>query len=416
MKIQTLENPLVTYVYKSDTFKEIVYSLQISIPIEAKASTKANLLSIMMRDRIQAYPTKADMLRARDMLYGARLSSQVIRYGELLMLKLSITTISDRFVEHPMIDNVLQLMSEVLYRPLLTEDVFKEAKKTLSSRLNRRIEQPMQYAINEGLKHFGQGNVVQYSSYGHLEDLDSITLDSIVDFHQVIIKASAFGIVVGDVDVRTLQTSLSKNFTNHPAYDFSTMNNLMHHRESQTLTLYKKVNQANLVKLFTTQVNVTDAKFFALHTLSIILGQLPTSLLFQEVREKRSLTYSIGSSLLSYDGMMMITTSLDEKNIETTNQLIHHQLQRMIEGDFDQELLDGALLMLQSSFDSIEDDIYSITNFIVSQVLLQGNFDLNDHLSKYQNVTKEDIQKISQNVQLLGDIHLVSKEDHHGNI
>lgn len=410
MKIQTNQKPIETYLYENKKFKEVVYSLQFFMDLEEQSLSKANVLLAMMRDRIQAYPTKAEVIRAKDYLYGARVGGNVRRYGQKMIIQLSITTVAERFVKTPLTDETFKFFSEMIYSPLLSEDVFKEAKKTVKARLQRRYEQPMQQAIMEGLKHFTQGTVIAQSSFGDREEIDQLRLEDIADFHQQLIASSGMAIIVGNFDSKTVSKAAEQYLRSHPQVVRSSLSFLMDPRPFETKSLSKNVTQGNLVKFYTTLTGVSEVSFTALHVLSIILGQLPTSLLFQEIREKHSLTYSIGARLQSYDGMLMIVTSLDAEKIDQTNTLIAEQFHRLEQGDFDQNLIDGALKMLQSSFDSVEDDIFSIRNFILQQYLNQASFDLDEHSQRYYQITKQDIQEVSQRVQPLGEFRLIGRE------
>ncbi len=410
MKIQTNQKPIETFLYENRKFKEVVYSLQFFMDLEEQSLSKANVLLAMMRDRIQAYPTKAEILRAKDYLYGARVGGNVRRYGQKMIIQLSITTIAEHFVETPLTDETFKFFSEIIYSPLLSEDVFKEAKKTVKARLQRRYEEPMQQAIMEGLKHFTQGTIIAQSSFGDREEIDQLHLEDIVNFHQQLIASSGMAIIVGNFDPKTVTTAAQRYLRKHPPVMRSQLSFLMEPRTFETKSLSKNVTQGNLVKFYTTLTEVSDVSFTALHVLSIILGQLPTSLLFQEIREKHSLTYSIGARLQSYDGMLMVVTSLDAEKIDQTNTLIAQQFLRLEQGDFDQNLIDGALKMLQSSFDSVEDDIFSVRNFILQQYLNQASFDLDEHSQRYYQITKQDIQDVSQRIQPLGEFRLIGRE------
>ncbi len=409
MNVAVYDTPFKTYIYSDNKFKEVVYSLQFLLRLEANTTTLANLLIAMMRDRSQKYPTKSEMIRVRDMLYGARLQSQVRRFGESVLIQFNITTIAAEFVEEPIAEEAIEFLAEILYHPLINQETFAEAKNRLTSRLNRILEQPMRLAIDQGFKYFGEGTPVAYSSQGDLEQIDQITLEDILKFHQQLLASPVFSIVVGANEAKTTNKAFKKYFKQQPEINLDKVFYHMRPASPRVLKIEKQVNQANLVKFYSTGIDVNEKDFTSLHMLSIILGQLPTSLLFQEVREKNSLTYSISSSLQSYDGMMMINTSLDSKDIDAANQLIDQQLERIKQGDFDQNLLDGAMKMLESSFASIEDDIYSIQNFIRTQIFTQSNFDIETHAQKYHQVTLPMIQTVAKQIHYLGEIQLVER-------
>jgi len=63
-----------------------------------------------------------------------------------------------------------------------------------------------------------------------------------------------------------------------------------------------------------------DERRFALHLLNVILGGNASSRLFQELREKRGICYSVSTHLLTLDdgGVLNISIGLDRKNVEKT--------------------------------------------------------------------------------------------------
>lgn len=94
----------------------------------------------------------------------------------------------------------------------------------------------------------------------------------------------------------------------------------------------RAIDQTTLVMMYPTHVALSSPDYWTLRTGSCIFGQLPTSLLFQEVREKRSLCYSIYSSILSYDGVMSVSTGIDSAHLDEVKELVEQQRQRMAEG------------------------------------------------------------------------------------
>jgi len=70
-----------------------------------------------------------------------------------------------------------------------------------------------------------------------------------------------------------------------------------------------------------------DERRFALHLLNVILGANASSRLFQEMREKRGLCYSVSSHWLSLNdgGALGISAGLDRRNLEKSLRLILSQ-------------------------------------------------------------------------------------------
>ena len=72
-----------------------------------------------------------------------------------------------------------------------------------------------------------------------------------------------------------------------------------------------------------------DERRYALHLLNVILGANASSRLFQEMREKRGLCYSVSSHWLSLNdgGLLEISAGLDRRNLEKSLRLILAQFE-----------------------------------------------------------------------------------------
>ena len=124
------------------------------------------------------------------------------------------------------------------------------------------------------------------------------------------------------------------------------------------------------------------------------------SKLFKVVREKNSLCYYISSSYDAFNGVMVITASIEGKDYHQTVQLIKEQLKEMQDGCFDQDDIDIAKLMIKNSMKKTNDEP-------LSQVAVQYNRDITgkketneQYLEKIENVTYQDIVDVCQNIEL----------------
>jgi predicted Zn-dependent peptidase len=88
----------------------------------------------------------------------------------------------------------------------------------------------------------------------------------------------------------------------------------------------------------------TDETRFPSHLLNVILGSSMSSRLFQEIREKRGLAYSVYSFSHSHEdtGMLGIYAGIAPENIEEVVHLIHEQLARLSEEPISEVELSAA--------------------------------------------------------------------------
>ena len=108
-----------------------------------------------------------------------------------------------------------------------------------------------------------------------------------------------------------------------------------------------------------------------------ILGGGANSKLFQNVREKASLAYSAGSLYIKNKNSIVIRSGIEKKNYEKALEIIEKQIDDMKQGNFGKEME-------------------------------QENADIATYISQIENVTKEQIVKVAQNV-TINTIYFLSK-------
>jgi predicted Zn-dependent peptidase len=103
---------------------------------------------------------------------------------------------------------------------------------------------------------------------------------------------------------------------------------------------------------------------------------------------------------MSYEGCMSISTGVSYDRLEETYDVIMNQFERMKQGDFTDQDLETAKIMLKDSVRSTADDMNATLNFEYQNLLLNQKRTLNDPLKDIENTTKDDV------VRLFNRIHL----------
>ena len=139
-----------------------------------------------------------------------------------------------------------------------------------------------------------------------------------------------------------------------------------------------------------------------------ILGGGANSKLFQNVREKASLAYSAGSLYIKNKNSIVIRSGIEQKNYEKALEIIEKQIDDMKQGNFDETDMKNAKQLIVASFRSMEDEQDSTISYYFGKEMEQENADIVTYISKIENVTKEQIVKVAQNV-TINTIYFLSK-------
>lgn len=144
-----------------------------------------------------------------------------------------------------------------------------------------------------------------------------------------------------------------------------------------------------------------DDRRFALHLLHVLLGGNASSRLFQELREKRGLCYSVSTHPLTLDdgGVFNVSVGLDRKNLEKSLRLILDAFARLCrEPVAATELKRAKEFSVGSSRMSLE-RTSSQNMRLGSSVLVYGRVvDPEDVHAKIRAVTAEEIQSAAREV------------------
>jgi predicted Zn-dependent peptidase len=146
----------------------------------------------------------------------------------------------------------------------------------------------------------------------------------------------------------------------------------------------KKLEQVHLV-LGTQGISATHPRRYAFSILNTILGGGMSSRLFQEIREKRGLAYSVYSFLSSFmdSGMLGVYVGTGENTLTRVLQLILREMKKLAEDSLKpkdlrsaKEQLKGNLLLSLESTDSrmgrlAKNELY-FNRFVSTEEIIEG--------------------------------------------
>ena len=121
---------------------------------------------------------------------------------------------------------------------------------------------------------------------------------------------------------------------------------------------------------------------------------------FEEIREKNSLCYSINSLIAPYQGGLVILTAISLDKLSKVEELIQVQLERIIAGDFSEELLATIKTMYQNSLLTYDDTSEGLLARAYENVLCDSSSKLKDVLNLIAKVTKDEVVDQAKKLQL----------------
>lgn len=388
-------------VIQTRKYKDINLYLRFSIENKPLLKEKIVLLCKMIGEVSKNYPSKLEMTRARDMLYGISCSTSYKSRANIITLSLHYSFINPKFV-NTNIDEYNSFIKETLYNSIIDENTLDEAKRTLKAATLRKVDKPASKANERFIEIVSKDNPT-FGIYGESEafikNIGKISLQDLIQtYKDVINKAQLDVYLCGDLsndDIKKLTT-----------YDFSKrkdvkmkFSKLIHPRKKMIVDK-SDISQSYLSVVYATPFNKTHKQYFAWFLGNVFLGVVPTSLLFSEVREKMSLCYAIQAIDYKNEGLVKIVTSIDAKNKDKTIKAIYKQVDRIINMDYDSNQLEIAKVLMCNSLNSVYDDLSALVDYYHESKLSSFNYTIEEYCQNLMKVTPKDISNVFKKYEL----------------
>jgi zinc protease len=240
-------------------------------------------------------------------------------------------------------DEAFELLRLALAEPRFDQDAIERVRAQTIAGLRYQQNDPGVMATRRFFEEGFAGHPYGRPTSGTPESVAAITRDDLVAMHRSIITRGRIRIaVVGAIDAERLSVLLDKAFGALPeARPLGLIEPAALQRLGSRFVVDLDVPQS-VIRFGTPGIAWRDPGFIPAYVLNHILGGGAfTSRLFQEVREKRGLAYSVGTSLVSYRSAAMTWgyTATKNERVGEALQVISEEIERLRQdGPSDEEL------------------------------------------------------------------------------
>ena len=387
------------------------YSTTSSVPvyeIEKPACNVIKMELVFLAGRPFEHKPLASTCSAYQLREGTkRFSSKEIAekidfYGATLSVEASLDTINVQIVSlKKHFNKVVEILQSIITEPLFPQ-------KELKNFIKRRIESlKVDLAKNDVVSYrllteilYGSEHPYGYNSSEDLY-LKVDREDLISHFKEYIVAHNCTVFIAGDIesDHRKAVKDLLNALPAGKKAAVPSMNNLISSTENvgQLVSTTGGVNQASIKmgkKIFGRQ----HPDYPYLNFVTTLLGGYFGSRLVSNIREAKGLTYGIYAMLDTqlYDGCMIISTDVANKNVELCIKEIHKEIKKLCEVPVSSEELNlvknyfaGTYL---NFFDGPFNSLRAIKSLVLNQIPLS---DLKSILDISQSITSDQVLDIS---------------------
>ncbi len=285
-----------------------------------------------------------------------------------------------------------ELLRLALTQPRFDAEPLARIKSQILVGIRNDSENPQKLAYSELFKGFYPAHGYARHSDGTQETVKAITADDLAMFVKTRLGRDTLHIgVVGDITPKRLAKVLDETFGALPKKSQrDTQADIKAHATGRLKVIDKALAQS-FIAFAQRGPKRNDPDFYAALVMNYILGGGSfTSHLYTEVREKRSLAYSVGSSLypLKLSGLIVGSAGTRNARVADTVKIIRQVWKRMAAGDVTAKEVRGAKTYLTGSF-----PLRFTSDDAVARVLVA--MQVNDLGLKYLDTRSALIDKVS---------------------
>ncbi|MFK5980348.1 MAG: pitrilysin family protein [Rhizobiaceae bacterium] len=298
-------------------------------------------------------------------------------------------------------DNAFEMLRLALNEPRFDAEAMDRMKTALISRLVRSKKSPRYLAGLAMREALFAGHAYSQPISGTQETLEKLNRADLVGIHHKLFARDNLKIgVVGAISAEQLSVVLDKLFGKLPE------NAKLRPIPEITPEFGKKVDVVldapqTSISLVYPGLKRNNKDFFAAHLMNHVLGGGSfSSRLYNEVREKRGLAYSVYSAISTYDHAAILTSGTGTRNDRAAEALkvIKNEIAKMAkDGPSEKELIAAKKYVIGTYAISNLDTSTKIAGVLVAIQDANLGVDYLDRREDYiSSVTREDVQRIAK--------------------
>lgn len=357
-----------------------------------------NIMTTLLEETSFKYPDKRSTKFKLEELYNAKLHTESDIYHNSLVTTISIDSLSDKYSEEGNVLNSVKYLIDIIYEHNLNDQkLFNNLVSLLKDSYKSNMCDSNFYAYVNFIMGLSDSLAKKYFKYNY-ENIKNIEINDILDSYKNMINSLTDIVIVGEVGDEVLElvnniflnNNIKYNSFNIKYYPFKKSVDKFNCSASFTKILYK-IKDFNREK---------DHVFLVYQ---YILGGSPNSILFDVIREKNSLCYSINANIRTVISSMIVSSKINRNNY-----LKYRELLDDIINNFSKyitlEMLENSKEYFKSIYNNYQD---SHDNIYVEELknIIYGN-SIEDRILLIDNITIDDVIAFSKRIILEDEYYL----------
>lgn len=395
------------YKINNNKFKSIYISYNFTMEVNDNSIFSNNaVLGALMAKSSKKYQSQKEIEKYLNSLYGASYDVNVEKYGDLYNLEFKIEYINRAFLpnKEELLDNILKFLKEMIYNPSdWTNENIEREKNFILERINERKDEKLKYGVQRAEELLCKDEPFGVFLYGQKESVENVNKDILKKAYSDLIKSCTTVIISGNLEgYENIEEDFKEVFGD---CDFSSkeITDLIYNTTKSKSSTIEEVSEyqdttQSVLSLGLRINNASIEDFYALNLYNAILGTTPSSKLFQNVREKESLAYTVRSRYYRFKDIIVIFAGINKENYNKAVEVIKEQIEAIKNGDITSDEFKSAKDSLMADLLEWKDSKVAMAKMKFANIIAFKDADITveDMREKMSKVTLEDVIRVAK--------------------
>lgn len=297
------------------------------------------------------------------------------------------------------LERAVEFLSDNLLQSTFPEEELEKEKGVIIEEINMYEDLPMVSVESKFEEDIFGDNALGREIIGTKESVMGVSRETLMQYKQkhygannlVVVVAGNFGDYKEDIIAKIVEEKFNLENIEKSSVDKIELNNKKVFRY-----INKKTEQTHLIVGFKT-VGFDHPDFFALEILASILGGGMSSRMFEEIREKRGLAYSVKTHCCNYveSGILFTQAGVPNSKVEEAFAAILNEYKNIQFGVTKEELNKAKEMICGKILIKFEDSEELADHYATEATLAKKIMTPEEIINKFRSVTEDDIIKVA---------------------
>ena len=295
-------------------------------------------------------------------------------------------------------DAVMDILSDMYFNSCIKEKEFKSERKVVYEEIKESKDDNGDIVYSALSSLYFKGSPLAKEILGTRNTLSKLTPEDVREYRDTHYTANNTIITIAGNVNREDAIALVKKYCLNSFKRENVVYEIPEIKTNSGVIISKKDIQQNYLEIFLPGFASMDDRLFTLKIFSSIFGSSYSSRLYQQLREKKALCYSINTSAVSFSnvGVFNISSSFNADRTEEMLDGIISESKKFLNKGLTQEELDLVKTQIKTAFAFGQESISSMMKAVNSAAFYDEALDYNDYIEKYSKVTIDDIMDVAK--------------------